>query len=474
MSGQFPRAVHRGNGIIGLVPMWKPVLPRDAKQPVFRVLLQAIADDITSGKLTPGTRLPPHRDLADDLVIARGTVARAYLEAEKLGLVRGEVGRGTIVLAPDKGERAYSSLLEAPTVQKDFSTNLPLSGIDPAPASALRALAERPDRSALLRYLPPQGATRHRMAGVQWLRRLDVEARVEDVLLCAGAQHALFVIFSHLARHTRTVYVEELTYPGVHGLAEALDLTLVPVGTNAEGMDVGDLARAVRRHGPGVVYCMPTIHNPTGAVMSEAQRRQLAAIAQREDLFIVEDAASRMLDASPPPPVIAFAPERTFFVASVSKILLPGLRVAFVVGPKAHMAALSRLVWASQWMVGALGAELVSMWLEDGVVDRTAMSKRRAAKRRQAIASRALTGCGKIVAHPSALHVWLTLANSWNAERFAHTAAKRRIVVTPSSAFWSRPTPPPRAIRISLGGVDHTRALREGLEAIATLARAAR
>jgi DNA-binding transcriptional MocR family regulator len=202
--------------------MWKPQLPDDSREPLFRRIVQAMADDIASGRLVAGTRLPPHRDLADELVIARGTVARAYREAERLGLLRSQVGRGTSVLAPDDGERAYSSLLEAPTVLRDLSTNSPLSGIDPDPAEVLRRLAERPDRKALLRYHPPAGVRRHRLAGVQWLARMDVEASVEDVVLCAGAQHALFVVLSHLAPRAPVLYVEELTYPGIHGVAEAL------------------------------------------------------------------------------------------------------------------------------------------------------------------------------------------------------------------------------------------------------------
>lgn len=448
--------------------MWKPTLTDGDRLPLFRRIVQSLADDVAAGRLTPGARLPPHRDLADDLLIARGTVARAYREAEALGLVRGDVGRGTVVLAPDVGDRSYSTLLESPTVLSDLSTNLPLSGIDPDPADVLHRLAERPDRKALLRYLPPQGVRRHRLTGVRWLRRLGIETQLDDVLVCAGAQHALFVILSHLTNRSRTLYAEELTYPGLHGIAEALKLTLVPIRMDADGIDIADLARAARRHGPGTVYCMPTIHNPTGVVMPETRRAELAALARRENLTIVEDAANRMLVERPPPPLFSYAPERSFLVASVSKILSPGLRVAFVIGPKRELPALTRLVWATQWMVGPLGAEIVSMWLEDGAVDRTVTLKRREARRRQALARRLLSGC-EIAAHPTSLHVWLTLPPQARADRFVADAAKRNIVVTPSSAFWSRKTAPPPAIRISLGGVEDVRSLTRGLRSVAAL-----
>jgi DNA-binding transcriptional MocR family regulator len=453
--------------------MWKPTLRDDSHEPIFRQIVQSIADDVATGKLAVGARLPPHRDLSDEILIARGTIARAYAEAEKLGLVRGEVGRGTIVLPPDSGERRYSSLLVGPTVLTDLGTNLPLSGIDPDPSEALRRLAERPDRKALFRYLPPDGAERHRIAGARWLERMSVAARASDVIVCAGAQHALFVVCSHLRR--QTIYVEELTYPGMHGIAEALGATLVPIEIDGEGMSPSHLAAAARRSGAGVVYCMPTIHNPTGAVMSEARRHALAALASAHDLFIVEDAANRMLVPKPPPPIRAYAPERTFLVASVSKVLSPGLRVAFVVGPPRERAGVVRLSWATQWMPPALGAEIVSMWLEDGVVDRTLASKRREATRRQALARRAL-GAHRITAHPHALHVWLALSARRvpvSADRFAAVAAEHGLVVTPSSAFWARASvPPPPAVRISLGGVDDLRALSRGLARLRSLLRA--
>ena len=427
---------------------------------MFREIVQAIADDIADGRLAVGTKLPPHRDLADELLVARGTVARAYQEAERLGLVASVVGRGTHVVAPDGGERPYASLLETPTVISDLSTNLPLSGIDPDPAEVLTRLAGRPDRRALFRYHPPTGTRRHRMAGVRWLERLDIEVAIDDVLLCSGAQHGLYVVLSHLASRGSALYVEELTYPGIHGIAEALRLELIPVGMDGEGMVPSDLARLSKKHGNGTVYCMPTIHNPTGAVMSAARREAVAAIAKERGLFLVEDAANRMLAARRPPPLRSYAPERTFSIASVSKVLLPGLRVAFLVGPPAELEAITRRVWATQWMVAPIGAEIVTMWLEDGVVDQTVLRKRREARRRQELV-REIFGRSRVTAHGDALHAWIALPGKRPPKR------REDIVVTPASAFWARSRPAPDAIRIALGGVDKMRELKRALTALA-------
>jgi DNA-binding transcriptional MocR family regulator len=428
--------------------------------------VQALADDIASGLLPAGARLPPHRDLADEIGLARGTVARAYREAERLGLIQSDVGRGSFVLAPDAGDRPYSSLLEPPTALSDLSTNLPLSGIDPDPADVLKRLAERPDRRALLAYHPPEGLKRHRLAGVRWLGRMGIDAPTERVLTCAGAQHALFVSLAELLRRGGAIYVEPLTYPGLHGIAESLGRPLIPVAMDDEGMIPAALEQSARKHGPGAVYLMPSIHNPTGAVMTEARRREIAGLLERAELYAIEDAANAMLLEHPEPAIARFAPERALLVASVSKVLSPGLRLAFLLAPRSLVAALSRQIWATSWMTSPIGAELVAMWLEDGVVDRTVERKRREGQRRQELARRVFSE-HTIESHPSSLHLWLSLPKRWASDRLAQEARTQRIVVTPSSAFWVRKTPPPRAIRIALGGADEIDRLEAGLERLA-------
>lgn len=442
------------------------MLRDDVGQPLFRRIVAALVADVGDGTLTAGTKLPTHRDLADDLSIARGTVARAYRCAEALGVIRSDVGRGTYVLPPDAGARRYASLLLPPTVVSDLVTNVPLSGIDPDLQPVLRKLADRPDRASLLRYHPPVGLDRHRAAGVKWLERLGVRGvAIEDLLLCSGAQHALFVTLWQLSGRSSVLYVEELTYPGIHGIVEHLQLKLVPVRMDHEGMRADCLDRAARQFGPGSVYCMPTIHNPTGAVMSSRRRADIAAVARARDLFLVEDAANRMLAERPPPTLFSHAPERTVLIATVSKVLGAGLRLAFVLANADLVAGISRRAWATHWMSSPIGAEIVSEWLEDGTVDKTVVRKRREAARRQVILRRVLGGT--VTAHPASLHAWIELPAEWPVDALVAEAARQRIVVTPSTAFWTRDTAAPSAIRIALGGTDRIRDLRSGLTRLA-------
>lgn len=446
------------------MPMSIPQL-QPGKIPIYRGIVQSLADDIYSGRLAAGEQLPPHRELADQLEVARGTIAKAYAEAERLGLVRSGVGSGTYVLEADSGTRPYSTLLQPPVAFSDLSTNHPLPDIDPDPAGALQEMALRPDRKALLRYQSPVGLHRHRQTGVQWFKRLGLSVDLQDLVVCSGGQHALFVTLAHLLEPDDVVAVEEWSYPGLHGVVDTLHLKTVAVSMDRWGMNIESLRQVCQRRRVRALYCMPTAHNPTGIVLSDSRRKQIAQLARQYDFAIVEDAANQMFVRDPPPPLYSYAPERTYLIAPTTKVMCAGLRVGFLLAPEQQCDAVARHVWASQWMVSPLGAEVLTIWLEQGLVDQTLLAKRREARRRQKLAARILKG-HTVSAHPENFHLWLRLPPDWETQQVITEARRWNIAVTPNTAFWMRQRTPPCAIRIALGGVARIGTLATGLETL--------
>ncbi|MCC6849809.1 MAG: PLP-dependent aminotransferase family protein [Deltaproteobacteria bacterium] len=443
--------------------IWNPEL-RDGGRPRYVALADALAADIAGGRLAAGDRLPTHRALADALGIAIGTVTRGYAEAERRGLVRGEVGRGTFVgpaplgaAAAAHGERASGVI--------DLSLNVPVAGIAPDLAGALRALAKRAGVDDLLRYQPHAGATRHRAAGAAWAARYGVEAAPEQVLVCAGAQHAMLTIFAARAKPGDRVLTEDLTYPGMKALAGLLHLSLEGVAMDAEGLRPDALADALARSGARFLYCMPTIHNPTGTVLTAARRRAISALARAHDLTIIEDDAHRFLVSDAPPPFARLAPERTYHIAGTSKAIAGGLRVAFVTAPRHAVEQVERSIWATTWMAAPLTAEIAATWIEDGTADRVAAAQRREAAARQALARTAL---GDLVAgtHPQALHLWLELPEPWRGETFARAARERGVAIAPAEVFAAGRGAAPHAVRLGLGGARDRPELERALAVV--------
>src|SRR5262249_54861026 len=156
-----------------------------------------------------------------------------------------------------------------------------------------------------------------------------------QVVITAGAQHAIGVVLGALVRPGDTILVEALTYACIKPIAEQLHVRLHPVALDEEGMRPDALEAACRTGAAKVVYCVPTLHNPTGAVMSDERRRRIAHIARERDLTVVEDDTCGLVLHRLPAPITARAPERCYFIAGTSKLLAPGLRIAFVAAPEA-------------------------------------------------------------------------------------------------------------------------------------------
>ncbi|MFO7653629.1 MAG: PLP-dependent aminotransferase family protein [Candidatus Krumholzibacteriia bacterium] len=435
--------------------------------PRYRAIAEALADDVGAGRLLAGDRLPTHRELAERLGVTVGTVSRAYAEAERRGLLRGEVGRGTFVTGPGGGRdvpgRTGEPGGDGPI---ELESNLPLCGQDPDLAGALRELAGRPGCNDLLSYPPAPGSRRHRQAGATWIARHGLEVALEQVVVTAGAQHAITVVLGGLCQPGDTVLAESLTYPGLKTVARLLGLRLVPVVMDEQGMRADALDAVCRRERARVLYCLPTLQNPTTGVMDAERRQALAEVARRHDLALVEDDVHGLLEAGAPPPLATFAPERTHYIASTSKLVAGGLRVAYVAVPPGTADRIASAVAASLWIPPPLTAELAAIWIEDGTADRVSALKCEEAAARQRLAA-AILPPDHVHTRERSYFLWLELRNGWRADAFAATARARGVAVAAPGAFWLGEGEPPAAVRVSLSAPRHRWQVEAGLTVLA-------
>jgi DNA-binding transcriptional MocR family regulator len=249
--------------------IWQPDLSH-RKGPKYRAIADAIAADIADGTLAPGDRLPPQRNLAWTLGVTVGTISRGYAEAEKKGLVRGAVGSGTYVL-PSGAAPEYAISAEPQTGIIDMSMAVPAPGDEDAYfAAALRQMAEDPNIGALLE--PPSSTLRYREAGSAWFARTGVDVPPERVVTTAGAQHGIAVTLSALTQPGDTVATEFLTYNGVKPVAAMLGIKLEGLPIDEDGLLPDGFEEACRRGDLRALYCVPSGHNPTTAVMPLVRR----------------------------------------------------------------------------------------------------------------------------------------------------------------------------------------------------------
>ena len=448
--------------------IWQPDLSEQTG-PKYKAIAEALAGDIKNGLLPPGALLPTHRQLAETLGVTVGTVTRGYREGERRGLIRGQVGRGTYVLGGDERPGRSAGLFRyADTGAIDMGMNIPLYNEDPDLASVLGRLAKHSDLQNLLKYQPSAGDPRHRRAGVRWLEFCGLETSEDQVVITCGGQHAITALVLSLLSPGQTMLVEEYTYPGLKVVAEWMNIRLEPVSMDEDGLRPDSLEAACRRTDARALYVMPTLHNPTTATWPEERRRAVVEIARTHGLLIFEDDVHRPLHPDPPPPLAALAPERTFMVASTSKCLAGGLRVAYVAVPEGQVNRLSRAVNGTVWMAPPLMAEIATLWIEDGTAELVMARKRAEALRRQRLAAGILASFTR-ASHPNAYHLWLKLPEPWTAPQLAAQAEKQGVSVVPADTFAVGRLNGPPWVRVSLSAAPDHAALTQGLEILSNL-----
>lgn len=446
--------------------IWQPSL--DSHLPLYLALADALARDLSAGLLQPGVRLPPQRELADFLGVTVGTVSRGYAEAERRGLVRGEVGRGTFIRGSQSRDPWPSSDEDAGLI--DFSLSLPvvLPEEGAALAATLRHLSAEPGVDALLHYRPETAAPHQRQAAAEFLNRLGFRLGGEDILVTAGSQQGLNAVLASIFSAEQLLISGELTYPSIKAQAASHGLRLKGVALDKEGMRP-DAVAALCEQEPRVagLYLVPTIQNPTTGTMSPARRRELAELAEAHDLWIIEDDVHSFLPTRHQPPIAVDYPDRTIYLCSLAKCLAPGLRTGFITAPKRVVPALRSAIHAGVWMAAPLMVEIATRWLVDGTADRLIEAKRRETRARQQIVADIL-GPWPYRADPEGYIVWLELPEPWYSDQFVTRARERGVIVVGAGAFAVGRRNLPQAVRISIG--QTTRAdLEKGLKTLAQI-----
>lgn len=430
----------------------------------YKLLVDALAADIRSGRLLPGTRLPTHRQLAATEGLALVTASRVYSELEAMGLVSGETGRGTFVRETSLPPGLGIDQKNVAVGMTDLNFNYPsLPGQAELLRNALRQLASGGDLESLLRYQPHAGRLHERASVARHLLARGLTVEAEQVLMVSGAQHGLAVTMMALLQPGDVIAADALTYSGFIVLAEALHLEIVPIPVTEQGPDLEALDRLCRSRRVRAVYSMPTLHNPLGWVMSADQRDSLVTIARRHDLLIIEDAAYAFLAENPPAPIAQLAPERTVYVSGFSKSVATGLRVGFVAAPAEKVPALERTIRATTWNTPGVLTAITSTWLDDGTVMQLEAEKRQDAQARQTMAAEVLAGL-PYIRHPSSYFLWLPLSEDARADQIAAALLREKVAVSTAEPF-ATSAHVPHAIRLALGSAEMG-ALREALEKV--------
>jgi DNA-binding transcriptional MocR family regulator len=291
----------------------------------------------------------------------------------------------------------------------------------------------------------------------------------EQVLVTSGAQQAIGLVAALYLQPGDAVALEDPNYPGALDTFNYARARLVPIPVTADGANVERLREAVVREAPRLIYLVPSFHNPTGALMPEAQRRAVARLAAETATPVVEDLtlADLDLDVAPPPPIAAAVPGAPVLtIGSLSKLVWAGLRIGWVRAEAPVIARLARFKVLSD-----LGSSLPGQILAARLLRRAAAirdARRREARERRHALEQALAAAlpDWTWRRPAGgLCLWVRLPRG-NAEELARHALRHGVGLVPG------PTCSPRDAWESYLRLPFVLEQEEMLEGIARLARA--
>ncbi|WP_175718443.1 PLP-dependent aminotransferase family protein [Burkholderia anthina] len=363
-------------------------IDRGSRDPIFRQIARQLRGRIGRAALPRGARLPPTRDLAAQLGVARNCVVEAYDEMIAVGLLEGRGRRGTFVastapatLAAKIESDCQPALLRRLRTNKAHEPVLMDAPHDWQPGQAnVRTLPVDVWRNACReagRHLPPQdygdprGDPGLRSAIVAWLReQRSVHVDPDQIVVTQGTGHALQLVAQTLLREGDLCATED---PGYGGAALAFaragaSLRYVPV--DAEGILIEHIVGGAAA--PLVVHVTPTHQYPLGGPLSGPRRHALIALAHEHQMLIVENEYDCEFHyaGTRHPPLFSAAPESTLLLNTFAKAVSPALRLGFIAAPPAVAIALAAHVERERVHVSWPIQKIVETLLVSGELDR--------------------------------------------------------------------------------------------------------
>lgn len=428
---------------------------------VYERIVASLKQAIESGRLASGERMPTNRELATFLEVDRSTVARAYLELSRLGLIESHVGRGTFVarlkqtngfswsrLFSRYAEGLTSSIEKLPQLASgdafiSFAGGIPAQDSYPHLdfENIVGQLLSGGRGSSMFDYSPFAGVPELRTAVTRHLALRGLAVRDQELLILSGSQQGIDLVANLLINPGDTVLVEEPTYFWAISNFKARQAQLIGCPLDEEGIDLKAVEAHLIRYQPKFIYVMPNNQNPTGITMSLARREGLLALARKYQTPILEDDYSGDLsyDGEPLPSLrtLPGGDELVIYQGTFSKALCPGIRLGWLIAPEFVVAKLAFAKRTSDLATNSMVQVILTEFLKRGLYqEHLSKVNRDYALRRDTIVralKKRFSGVKDISwsAPSGGLFIWLTLPAACNNRDLLQFALAEKVVFSP-------------------------------------------
>lgn len=313
------------------------------------------------------------------------------------------------------------------------------------------------DGRASLQYAASEGYGPLREWVAHDLLKQGIQVSPDRVLITTGSQQGLDLVAKILIDADSRILVETPTYLGALQAFTPMEPQVVSVDSDDSGVLAEDL-RAKAGQGADrarFVYLLPNFQNPTGRTMTEARRAAVAAVAAEAGLPIIEDNpyGDLWFDTAPPPSLASRHPDGTVYLGSFSKILAPGLRLGYVVAPRALYSKLLQAKQAADLHTPSFNQRIVSEVLKNGFIDRHVPTIRALYKQQceamLAALDHEMAGLDFSFNRPAGgMFLWARLPEGVDAVGLLPKAVDKNVAFVPGAAFYADHADP-RTLRLS-------------------------
>lgn len=483
---------------------WKLVLDgvqAERSMPLYLQIVHALIHEIERGRLRSGHFLPSSRELAQSLGVNRKTVVLAYEDLIAQGWLSSSSTRGTVVAdslpmtRPKRVNAAQSTQPKDPVPEYGFNApparplalptgkwlkldeGSPDARLFPADelSRAYRSSLQRALRENRLLYRDPRGSPmlREKVAAMLKSER-GLAVTAENICITRGSQNGIFVSARTLISPGDTVLVEALTYEPACAAFAACGARVVSVRLDDQGVDVGDVERQCRAHSVKAIFLTPHHQFPTTVSLRPQRRLRLLELSRQFGFAIIEDDYDHEFHFQSQPllPMASYAPSRVIYVGSLSKLLLPALRIGYIAAPKPFIDAVAHTITVIDAMGNTLTEDAAAELIDSGEVRRHARKVFQIyAARRNAFGQSVTEMLGDVVnfrVPDGGLAFWLTFPRIGDLDRIETNLPAMGVRVADSRSFATSKAAP-RGLRIGFASLTE----EEARAALHTVARAA-
>lgn len=444
---------------------WRPTLDRNSRS-LYQALACQLEEDIASGVIRPGTKLPPQRELADFLDINVSTVSKAFKLCELKGLLSARVGSGTFV--------AYDALTSGRLLTEhakgsviDMGATVPEPSGNAFLMEMLQEIVSSEENARLFSYQGEQSMQWHRETAVSLLSSCGCSAGYEQILFASGGQNALSAILAAIFKRGDKIAVDEHTYPGIKTAAAMMGIQLIPVQQDSQGMSPDALEFVCRNEKISGVYLIPACHNPTTISMPQRRRREIARVIRDHHCLLIEDGTYQLMDGNQRS-ISEDIKEQSIYLVSLSKVIAPGLRIACLKVPLRLKSEISDALYSLNISIAPLMAELTARVIASGQFEKIIANHQKNTARRNEIVDKYLSP--KIcLGKKTDIFRWLLLPEKYSGEEFQHLSLSKGVQVFAAEKFAVGKTPPAQAVRLSICAPESLAQLEDGIKIIAQL-----